>query len=144
MVEIIIKGEPEEVYRTIQILAQQDHSDSSQEGEKEGSQTEDEGVEKPPLSKDEVLQLLSMITPGALKIIREMAKHPTLYSFDDLQKAVGLSGTAVAGRLSSIGHKKNKLFPGKADPIIRDYSQQVYRMLPEIAEAVRDFRQNQS
>lgn len=143
MVEIIIKGEPEEAYRMIQILAQQSCSNEAQKVEKEGNQAEGEGDGKLPLSRDEVFQLLSVITPGALKIIREAAKHPTGYSFDDLQKAVGLSGTAVAGRLSSIGHKLHKLFPGKADPIIRDYSQQIYRMLPEVAEAVLDFRQNQ-
>lgn len=142
MVKITLEGDPEELEAFLKRLGRQGFPDEFQDAE-QGGRREGSVGEKPSLSQDEIFQLLSVVRQESIRIIQEIARRPTGYSFDELQKAVRLSGLAVAGRLSSIGHQLHKLFPGRADPIIRDYSQNVYRMLPEVAEAVRNFGQSQ-
>ncbi len=140
MVKITIEGNPDEVARTLRRLGRQAFVDEPQDGEQEVEQVSsvpgDRMDDKPSLSPEEVTQLLSQITPEARRILEEIARHPDSYTFQDLQRTLNLSGTEIAGRLSSVGHKMRH-FRGKAGPVTRDYTQREYRMQPELAEVIR-------
>lgn len=90
----------------------------------------------PAWTQDELGQFWKALTPGARKILTEMAKKPGGYPFDDIRKALSLEALQIAGRLSSMGHQM-RAFKGKSDLIWRDWHAQQYRMKPEFAEMIR-------
>jgi len=86
-------------------------------------------------SVEEVATFLDMIKPDAREILVEIAKRPDGYPWAEMQEHVGLSGLAIAGRMSSIGHAMNR-FPAKQPLHERDYQRRVYRMDPKYAEII--------
>lgn len=131
------EGEPEEFEGFLKLLREQRLSSDLSEGERKNSAPTD----KLPLTPEEIPQLINKLTDEARKLLFELAKRPEGYPFADLQRVTRLSGTQISGRMSSIGHKMHN-FPGKAEPVTRDYSQRVYYMQPEVAQAIRELQQS--
>src|SRR5437588_137403 len=67
-------------------------------------------------SKDEIRLWFRSLSAEAQRIVAEIATRPKGYPFEELFQAVGLTGQAVGGRLSSIGWTKWRLrLGGKPD-----------------------------
>jgi hypothetical protein len=73
--------------------------------------------------------------PEARKIWAEVAKRPEGYPFAEVEKVFGLDGNQIAGRMSSIGHARNRCFPNREVPVKRDYSASGRRYLMDANHA---------
>lgn len=84
----------------------------------------------------ELMSLWSSITPGTRRAVAEMALRPEGYAYTDLLQRLGFDHPTLGGYLSSWGIRLRQ-FPGKSDPIIRDWNNSQYRMDAELAGIIR-------
>ena len=123
-VTLTIEGTSEEVFnslrRLVAIQVQQDEA---------------AGVSWLP---DEIEGLFGELQPEAQRILREIAKKPQDYDRDGLLDKMGITGRGMAGRLSSIGHNRNRDYPMKPAPVELDWATRSYKMLPEFADWIND------
>jgi DNA polymerase III psi subunit len=84
----------------------------------------------------ELVRLWDLIRPDARQFLAEIARRPDGCSFDEVQRALGLGGPNVAGRLSSVGRAQRQ-FPGKPALVAREARTRQYRMDPVVASAFR-------
>jgi hypothetical protein len=89
-------------------------------------------------SDDDLRLLWRNCTFDAKRLWAEVAKRPDGYPFDALQIVSGWSGVEIGGFLSSLGHSRNKSFPGREVPLHRDYERRLYSMAPTHAAVIRE------
>jgi hypothetical protein len=130
-ITITIEGDQQEVTNTWQKLLKPGVVGQLQEEEEAEAE-----VELVKLTPDELRQLWNKISLEARHVLAEIARKPNGYSFETLQKTLNLSsGLAIAGRLSSVGHRMRD-FKGKASPVRKDLRERLYRMDSDIATII--------
>lgn len=129
-VTLTIEGEPEEIREALRILLGAEGSEGIERGAK--TQPTDSWT------SEELAELFIRLSPGAQEVLAEIARRPQGYPNPMLQKALGLDGATIGGRLSSVGSKQSR-FPGK--PPLYAYDGYVYRMAPEVAQIMRKLAQ---
>ncbi len=127
-VTITIEGEFDEIQTILQRLAT---------GEPDNPVSLEEPVSAPiAWTPEELAALWNMIESGARGILAEIATRPDGYPFTELQHALGMNGSNIAGRLSSVGHAMRR-FPEKPHPVTRDYRTRQYTIDAEVADVIR-------
>jgi hypothetical protein len=92
------------------------------------------------LNPAEIEQLWKTVQPEAQRVLALAAQRPEPEGmpFDEVQAALGLpNGQALSGRTSSIGHAMRRLFPGRPEPLPRNWTLRRYEMHPQVAAAIR-------
>lgn len=87
---------------------------------------------------EEIKRLYDNLQPEAKRILREIATNPDGYDRDALISRLGITGRGLAGRLSSVGFNKRRLFPSKPRPVELDWDTWKYKILPEVADWIRE------
>jgi len=87
---------------------------------------------------EEIESLYTNLQPEAKRILREIATNPEGYDRDALITRLGITGRGLAGRLSSVEFNRKRLFPSKPRPVELDWETWKYKMLPEVAEWIRE------
>jgi hypothetical protein len=87
---------------------------------------------------EEIESLYLNLQPEAKRILGEIATNPDGYDRDALITRLGVSGRGLAGRLSSVEFNRKRLFPSKPRPVELDWETWKYKMLPEVAEWIRE------
>ena len=87
---------------------------------------------------EEIERLYENLQPEAKRILREVAMNPEGYDRDALISRLGITGRGLAGRLSSVEFNRKRLFPSKPRPVRLDWDIWEYKMLPEVADWIRE------
>lgn len=87
---------------------------------------------------EEIENLYANLQPEARRILREIGTNPESYDRDALIARLGITGRGLAGRLSSVEFNRKRLFPSKPRPVELDWETWKYKMLPEVAEWIRE------
>lgn len=87
---------------------------------------------------EEIKSLYANLQPEAKRILREIATTPEGYDRDTLITRLGITGRGLAGRLSSVEFNRKRLFPSKPRPVGLDWDTWKYKMLPEVAEWIKE------
>lgn len=87
---------------------------------------------------EEIESLFTNLQPEAKRILREITTNPEGYDRDALITRLGITGRGLAGRLSSVEFNRKRLFPSKPRPVELDWETWKYKMLPEVAEWIRE------
>lgn len=87
---------------------------------------------------EEIESLYTNLQPEAKRILREIAGNPEGYDRDALITRLGITGRGLAGRLSSVEFNRKRLFPSKPRPVELDWETWKYKILPEVAEWIRE------
>jgi len=87
---------------------------------------------------EEIENLYANLQPEAKRILREIGTNPESYDRDALIARFGITGRGLAGRLSSVEFNRKRLFPSKPRPVELDWETWKYKMLPEVAEWIRE------
>ena len=87
---------------------------------------------------EEIKSLYANLQPEAKRILGEIASTPDGYGRDALVTRLGITGRGLAGRLSSVEFNRKRLFPSKPRPVELDWDTWKYKMLPEVAEWIRE------
>lgn len=92
-------------------------------------------------SAEELRTLWGRLSGKARKVLAGIARKPEGYHVnklvEDLESELGGGGHAVAGALSSVGHRI-KQFPGKPALYHRDYTRGVFTMPQHVADIIRE------
>ncbi len=146
-VTITIEGEADEVRRTLRRLVGWGHGPRSGRGQEAGPRGRGRAGgpqakgDRTPWTPEELTQVWNDITVGARTVLAEIARRPTGYPNTELQKTLGMAGTAIGGTLSSVGVVSRRF--GPKPPIYR-FRWDEYRMPPAVAEVIHLLSQEQS
>lgn len=80
----------------------------------------------------DLMYLWSTISPGARRALGEIVRRPDGYPFAEVLRRLDCTGPTLGGYLSSLGFALRQ-FPGKKDPLERDWNKEEYRMDAAIA-----------
>ena len=144
-VTITIEGEATEIRQTLRKLLgrgkrpcgpekmdPRGHRERAGEGARRGDRT--------PWTPEELTQVWNDITVGARTVLTEIAKRPTGYPNAELQKTLGMAGTAIGGTLSSVGVVSRRFGP---KPPVYKFRWDEYRMPQPVAEVIHLLSQQQ-
>ena len=98
----------------------------------------DQGFTRISWLDDEVEDFFYNLRPEAQRILRQMSGKPDGYSREELIKDLGIDYKSMGGKLSSLGHNKNRDYPMKPSPIEFDEEKREYRMLPEFSNWIKE------
>ena len=87
---------------------------------------------------EEIKRLYENLQSEAKRILREVATNPEGYDRDALISRLSITGRGLAGRLSSVEFNRKRLFPSKPRPVELDWDIWKYKMLPEVADWIRE------
>ena len=92
-------------------------------------------VEGEAWSEEELLRFWNTLTEGAKAALRVVAKHPDGYQREKVREELDISGSQLAGQLSSVGHALHN-FPNKISPFGLNWHTWHYEMIPELADLI--------
>ncbi len=135
-VTITVEGEPCEVRRTLRKLLGPNRGPGMGPGRWQQGRGPGGGPgrgDRTPWMPEELTQVWNEITVGARAVLAEIAKRPTGYPNAELQKALGMAGTAIGGTLSSVGVVSRRFGPR---PPVYKFRWDEYRMPAPVAEVI--------
>jgi hypothetical protein len=90
----------------------------------------------------DLMRLWSWISPGARRVVGEIARRPEGYPVQEMLDRLGFNGPTLGGYLTAWASGLRQ-FPRKSDPIVRDTSTGQFRMRmdTEIARTIRQLAQ---
>jgi hypothetical protein len=136
-ISITIEGSPEDIPAALRSLL---GLSGTQETHEQPAATQAEGW-----SFEKLVRLWTEIAEGAREVLTEIASRPDGYPKEELYAALELDGRTIGGRLSSVGAAMARLNlcnrvtkTGMEWPWSFDGAH--YRMKPEVAEMIRQFK----
>lgn len=142
-VTITIEGEATEIRQTLRKLLGGGRGPCGPEGMGPRGRQAAEGprkADRTPWTPEELTQVWNDITVGARAVLTEIARRPTGYPNAELQKALGMPGTAIGGTLSSVGVVSRRFGP---KPPVYKFRWDEYRMPQPVAEVIHLLSQQQ-
>ncbi|MDQ3514360.1 MAG: hypothetical protein M3462_12030 [Chloroflexota bacterium] len=109
-VTLTIEGEPEEIRSALTVLLDQEVVNLPVDTLQTESGPVEDAPSETPWSDDDVAMWWENLTPGAQKILAEIATRPEGYPASELAESVGLDMRGIGSRIGSSTHNMKRLF----------------------------------